>query len=200
VVEVKPVYGVKRPVRTWNPILINFQHIWLLMQDAWRTRNWWDKLRLWFMPTGWRPADVAEKYPVQIVQDFEHFTKYDSNPSKALVLWSWVQLFFTLVFMFFLFNHFADIGFPGVLWYGLFLFVSIYSYTTLLDRSKYALPAEVVRTALGLTLLWWLGDWFGLDGLVTGGSAGVAVFFIASLSGVGYFTKTECRSGSVVTG
>ncbi|MDX1941748.1 MAG: sterol desaturase family protein, partial [Saprospiraceae bacterium] len=56
--DVPPVYGVTRPVRTWNPIKINFQHFWLLFKDAWRTRNWWDKLRIWFMPTGWRPADV----------------------------------------------------------------------------------------------------------------------------------------------
>ncbi|MCK6694960.1 MAG: sterol desaturase family protein, partial [Thermoanaerobaculia bacterium] len=50
--DVPPVYGVKRPVRTWNPFKINFQHFWLLLSDAWHTRNWWDKLRLWFMPTG----------------------------------------------------------------------------------------------------------------------------------------------------
>ena len=60
--DVTPVYGITRPVRTWNPIKINFQHLWLLIQDAWRTKNWKDKLRIRFMPTGWRPEDVAEKY------------------------------------------------------------------------------------------------------------------------------------------
>ena len=34
--EVPPVYGITRPARTWNPIKINFQHIWLLIKDAWR--------------------------------------------------------------------------------------------------------------------------------------------------------------------
>src|SRR5579871_5799142 len=29
---VKPVYGVKRPAQTWNPIKINFQHAWLLIK------------------------------------------------------------------------------------------------------------------------------------------------------------------------
>ncbi|MBK5270602.1 MAG: sterol desaturase family protein, partial [Bacteroidia bacterium] len=62
--DVPPVYGITRPVRTWNPIKINFQHVWLLIKDAWRTKSWKDKIRLWIMPTGWRPADVAEKYPV----------------------------------------------------------------------------------------------------------------------------------------
>ena len=52
------VYGVTRPVRTWNPIKINFMHLWLLMQDAWHTQSWKDKLRVWLMPLGWRPEDV----------------------------------------------------------------------------------------------------------------------------------------------
>ena len=35
--HVKPVYGITRPVRTWNPIKINFQHLWLLISDTWHT-------------------------------------------------------------------------------------------------------------------------------------------------------------------
>jgi alkylglycerol monooxygenase len=59
--DVKPVYGITRQVNTWNPVKINFQHLTLLVKDAWRTNPaCWDKFRIWFMPTGWRPADVAE--------------------------------------------------------------------------------------------------------------------------------------------
>ena len=60
-------------MRTWNPIKINFLHAWLLLKDAWRAQNGWDKFRIWFMPTGWRPADVAEKYPVFKINDVYHF-------------------------------------------------------------------------------------------------------------------------------
>ena len=31
--------------------------------DAWHTKKWRDKLRLWLMPTGWRPADVKKVNP-----------------------------------------------------------------------------------------------------------------------------------------
>ncbi|MEX0362408.1 MAG: sterol desaturase family protein, partial [Allomuricauda sp.] len=34
--EVPPQYGVLKPANTWNPILINFQHLWRLIKDAWR--------------------------------------------------------------------------------------------------------------------------------------------------------------------
>lgn len=61
-VEREPVrYGVTTPVRTFDPIRLQFSWWRLLWADAVATRSWWDKLRLWWMPTGWRPADVRER-------------------------------------------------------------------------------------------------------------------------------------------
>ena len=49
--NVKPVYGILRPANTWNPIIINYKHLWQLIQDAFHAGSWWDKMRIWFMPT-----------------------------------------------------------------------------------------------------------------------------------------------------
>lgn len=197
--DVPPVYGVKRPVRTWNPFLINFQHFWLLLGDAWRAKSWWDKLRLWFMPTGWRPADAAAAHPVSVVSDVFSLEKYDSRPSQALIVWSWVQLSFTLALMFFLFGQISKIGFEGLLVYGLFLFVGIFSYTTLLDKTPWAMLTEGIRAAFGLGLIWWQGgDWFGLAGFSTWAVYGLAGFFLLSLLATFYFVKTEANgSGDI---
>ncbi|WP_044234421.1 sterol desaturase family protein [Haliscomenobacter hydrossis] len=162
--EVKPVYGVTRPVRTWNPIKINFQHLWLLMQDAWRTRNWWDKVRVWFMPTGWRPADVVEKYPVDSIKDVYHFEKYDTKASRALIAWSWVQMFFNYFLLAYFFANLVNIGSPGIFYYGGFLFLAIFAYTELMDRNPYAVYFETIKSALGLYLIYQSGgDWFGAN-------------------------------------
>jgi alkylglycerol monooxygenase len=60
--EREPVrYGVTTPVRTFDPIRLQFSWWRLLWADALATRSWWDKLRLWWMPTGWRPADVQAR-------------------------------------------------------------------------------------------------------------------------------------------
>lgn len=37
--EIPAVYGVTRAVHTWNPWIINYQHLWLLISDAWRTKS-----------------------------------------------------------------------------------------------------------------------------------------------------------------
>ena len=71
-----PVYGILRPAKTWNPILINFKHLWQLTKDAYHANSYWDKIRIWFMPTGWRPLDVAEKNPVRTIENPASLKKY----------------------------------------------------------------------------------------------------------------------------
>jgi sterol desaturase/sphingolipid hydroxylase (fatty acid hydroxylase superfamily) len=57
------VYGTRAPLRSFNPLWANLQVYRDLWLDSWRTRSWADKLRVWFAPPGWRPADVARLYP-----------------------------------------------------------------------------------------------------------------------------------------
>ena len=45
-----------------------------ILKDAWHAERYFDKVRIWFMPTGWRPADVKEKFPLLEI----------SNPAKQL--------------------------------------------------------------------------------------------------------------------
>lgn len=160
--EIKPVYGVSRPVRTWNPIKINFLHAWLMLKDAWRTRSWYDKIRVWFMPTGWRPADVAERYPVFKIADVYHFDKYDTPATTAFKTWAWIQLFFNYFLLVYFFANLGKIGSPGVFYYGAFLFAGVFAYTELMDRSRYAIYFELTKSLVGLYLIWQMGgNWFG---------------------------------------
>ena len=67
--DVPCVYGTLKPVQTWNPLLINFQHLSYLIEDAWHTKNIGDKLKIWFMATGCRPKDTLDKIPRKIVKN-----------------------------------------------------------------------------------------------------------------------------------
>ncbi len=57
------VYGTRAPLRSFNPLWANLQVYRELWLDSWRARSWADKLRVWFAPPGWRPADVAARWP-----------------------------------------------------------------------------------------------------------------------------------------
>lgn len=58
------IFGVTTPLASWNPLWANLQFYVQLWRDAVHAGAWRDKLRIWFMPTGWRPADVAARYPL----------------------------------------------------------------------------------------------------------------------------------------
>ncbi|MEP7317128.1 MAG: sterol desaturase family protein [Panacibacter sp.] len=177
---VPPVYGITRPVKTWNPVKINFQHLWLLMQDAWRTTSLRDKLRIWFMPTGWRPADVIEKYPVEKIEDVYNFKKYDPKAGKALQAWSWFQLVMLLLFVSYLFGNIAAIGSPAMFIYGAFIFLTVYAFTELMDKSPYAFFWEAVKNLLGFYILYQQNGWVGLNTIMPFASEVLGAYFILS--------------------
>ena len=182
--EAPPVYGITRPVRTWNPIKINFQHLWLMTKDAWRTNNWKDKFTLWFKPTGYRPADMIEKYPVYKIDDVYHFEKYDTKTSTVLNVWSWVQLMMVLFFVSYFFGNIALINSLDktyIFWYGGFIFLTIYALTDLMDRNQSAIISEVIRSGLGLYFLYAQDDWFGASGYLSSVKYILTAYFVFSL-------------------
>ena len=179
--DVPPVYGITRPVRTWNPIKINFLHMGLLIKDAWHAKNWKDKFRIWFMPTGWRPADVAEKFPVYKIEDPYQFEKYDTQYSKWFLVWTWFQLIALLLFISYLFGNIAKIGSPNIYIYGGFVFVYVYALTEMMDGNKYAIVWELIKAILGIGLIYWLGDWFGASAFISWINYVLVGYFVVSV-------------------
>ncbi len=177
------VYGITRAAHTWNPWIINYQHLWLLFKDAWRTSSWWDKARIWFMPTGWRPKDMEEQFPVPYTKDVLHRPKYETHASDFFRVWSFAQLVVTLLFMMFLFNNIGHIRFDLILLYGAFLFVTVFAYTSLMDGDLSGLVAEFIKFGLAM-LLFYFNDyhWFGIDNVIPGGSFIVLGYLILSLA------------------
>ncbi len=188
--DVPPIYGVKRPVRTWNPLLINFQHLWQLIKDAWHAQSWWDKLRIWVMPTGWRPDDVAKNYPLAVIEDVYGYEKYDPQSSVSLKGWSWAQLVIVFTVMMYMFNSLSSLPFQSALMLGLFLIASIFSYTLLMDRHAYALHVETFRVLLG-AFLFWANDWFLLNTFISGAPFIVIAYLALSWLISLYFTRIE---------
>jgi len=191
--SIPAVYGVTRPVRTWNPIKINFMHMWLLIKDAWHAKNWTDKLRVWFMPLGWRPADVAEKYPVYKIEDVFDFEKYDTPASKGMLVYLWIQLFCLLLLVSYLFGNIAAIGMPNMFYYGLFIFVQVYALTEFMDRNPKALLIEIVKNMLCVSGILYYGGWFGLQNHFSASSYLLMGYFFVSTATVASFTSQLAR-------
>ena len=202
--DVPPVYGVKRPVKTWNPFIINFKHLFLLASDAWRTKSYKDKLRIWIMPTGWRPADVAEKYPVTYIEDVTTYEKHDPVYSKAFVGWSFFQMFCSLALLSFFFYRMGRLPYMETMLYGGFLMLAIFANTALMDKKAYGVIACILLAAFGVGIILLTGDWFGVKNIWPAATsvliAYLAATAIASVFFMVYEFSKEEESEMVMVG
>ena len=85
------VYGTRAPLRSWNPLWANLHVYRDLALDSWRARSWADKLRVWWMPPGWRPADLAARWPKPAF-DIRALDRFDP-PAPAAAQWAAGLLF-----------------------------------------------------------------------------------------------------------
>lgn len=192
--EVPAVFGITRPARTWNPIKINYQHLGVLLKDAWHAEKFSDKLKIWFMPTGWRPEGFDVKYPLDKIENVYTFSKYGTENTKTLITWSVIQLFSTLLLITYFFDNIAKIGIPGIFYYGLFVFITVYSYTELMDHNKWALLWEGIRFTYALSLIYFLQGWFQIDTVIPFGTYLVVTYLSLSFLVSLYFVTSEFKN------
>jgi len=183
--HVKPVYGTLSPSSTWNPIIINFKHLTQLIKDAWNAENIIDKLKIWFMPTGWRPSDVQEKYPLRKIDDPYSQIKYKTNNSFGQLTWTWIQFGIANLLMLHLFlvlDH--DITFM-IYMYAIFIFIHIFSFTAMLDNKYYSIVADILKVCLGVYIIYFQNfSWYGLGEII---SIILIMYFVISLFTTSYF-------------
>jgi sterol desaturase/sphingolipid hydroxylase (fatty acid hydroxylase superfamily) len=143
--EEEAVYGLTRPLQSWNPLWANV-HEWIELADmAWHAPRWRDKVKLWFMPLGWTPPGLPEGPRAQPVTRAT-LQKYDPQLPLGLNLYVLVQFAVTVVLSVAVLllsdNHapLKDIVLPSlqVLW-------SLVNLGGVLERKRWAPAAELAR-------------------------------------------------------
>jgi sterol desaturase/sphingolipid hydroxylase (fatty acid hydroxylase superfamily) len=89
------VYGVRKPLASWNPFWANIQVYAYLWFDAVRTKRLRDKIGIWFRRTGWRPDDVESAYPKRTGKLAE-FRKFDPGITAGMRSYAMVQFVITI--------------------------------------------------------------------------------------------------------
>jgi sterol desaturase/sphingolipid hydroxylase (fatty acid hydroxylase superfamily) len=163
--EVPPRYGVLKPAMTYNPLWINFQHAYNLAFDAWHAKRFTDKLRIWFMPTGWRPGDVAERFERPIIEDVYAYEKYDPKSTLLCRVVVFVQFALAISLLFYFFALFSELSNTYRLYAGALIFLMVMGYSSLMDGSRWALAFEALRIAFVIGIYLWSSTFFGALGL-----------------------------------
>ena len=156
--DVPCVYGTLKPVRTWNPILINFQHLWFLTQDAWYTSSIKDKFKIWFMPTGWRPKDVVKTIPRSKVENVFNQEKYKFEYTLIHKIFVGFHFLVLNIVLFIFLSSFADLSFSDKTGYFLLIFSTIFSFSSVMDGYKWSINFEFIRIFLGMFVLYFQAE------------------------------------------
>jgi len=75
------IYGIRVPLRSWNPIWANLHIFAAMLRDIWHTQRWSDKFRVLWSKTGWHPEDMVERFPEK-KSDLQQFEKYNPQHSS----------------------------------------------------------------------------------------------------------------------
>lgn len=176
-----PVYGTRAPLRSWNPLWANVEVYWKAAVDAWHARRWRDKLLVWIKPPGWRPADVAARWPQPAFA--LPVERFDPPLSAAMKVYVLVQFALLLGMATQFLGMAASASLPALLAYAVYLVASLCVLGGLMESRHWATWTEAVRV-MGTALVPALsGRWFGnghLDGHII--SAITLVFGLSALA------------------
>ncbi|MDC1513316.1 sterol desaturase family protein [Porticoccaceae bacterium] len=161
------IYGIRVPLRSWNPIWANLHIFAAMLRDIWHTQRWSDKFRVLWSKTGWHPEDMVVRFPEK-KSDLQQFEKY--NPQHS----SWVNGAIILQYLLLAALHFWSAGqstllSSALMWAVVLAQVAILLVIgALLDGKAYAGSLEYARL-LALSAMLWISysaelissDWLG---------------------------------------
>ncbi|NBY33116.1 MAG: hypothetical protein EBQ68_03460, partial [Betaproteobacteria bacterium] len=83
------VYGTRKALNSWDPLWANMQMYTSMLHDSWHAKRWSDKLMVFFHHPGWRPDDVAQRFPDKPFQ-LHNFSAFQPVQTPAVQWWGGV--------------------------------------------------------------------------------------------------------------
>ena len=148
----KVLYGMYSHPNTWNPIVINFHYYNILWKDAVAATDWKDKIKIWFMPLGWRPANLPPKPPLQeiTIQNQQRMNVSSLPRSKTYLI---LNAVFGVVLMLLIIS-------PQTTWTtseriigSILLWHLIINWSGILEAKRWLQASEIVRIVLTVPVL-----------------------------------------------
>lgn len=142
--EEKPIYGIRKALKSWNPLWANVHVYAQLCQDCWHANRWQDKFIIWFKRTGWRPADVEQNYPLARV-DLTKFKKFDIKLTLANKLYSLLQYSLLVFVGLLLMMNIANFSVAEQIMLIIFVFYGSFSSGFVLENNPLSIYLEWIK-------------------------------------------------------
>jgi sterol desaturase/sphingolipid hydroxylase (fatty acid hydroxylase superfamily) len=150
--EEEPVYGLTKPLNSWNPLWANL-HVWRdLFRDAWLAPRRIDKLRIWFMPQGWRPAGLPPN-PIAPEVTPETVIRYDTPMPRGLNIYALAHFVGILPLTVGLMAAGKSLPRGELVVGALLVLWALLNLGGIFDHRRWALASELARLPLTVALL-----------------------------------------------
>ena len=141
------VYGIRKPLHSYNPFWANVHVYWSVFLDAWRAKRWADKIRIWFKRPGWRPAELETKHPVERTS-LQDFRKYDPEVPVPARIYAFFQFFCTTLASTGILIVANDWSSAPLFYAITLIFISFYAQSTWTEGRKFASWLEWLKLGL----------------------------------------------------
>ncbi|HET9514412.1 MAG TPA: sterol desaturase family protein [Gemmatimonadales bacterium] len=144
--EEEPVYGITRPLGSWNPLWANVHVFVEIFRAAWQTRRWRDKLKVIFGPPSWRPADLGGPVTIPEVRRAT-FRKFDPEIPAAIRRYTFVQFVVALLAAVALLRYARELTPLQIGVVAFYITLTLSNLGSLLEGARWVGAMEVARLA-----------------------------------------------------
>ena len=145
----EPVYGITKPLASWNPVWANLHLIRDIVRNARRATRWRDRLRIVFGRPGWKPAALGPSEVPRPVTP-ETYRKYDPIVPRSLKAYATIQFAVIVVASTWLLAKAAALPVMQVMAGVFYLVLALSNIGAILEGRSWAALSEFVRLlALG---------------------------------------------------
>jgi len=158
------LYGITKPLKSWNPAWANLHYYVELAQQARHLPTWKDRALLLFQKPGWRPRSQGGYQPPQTITK-ANYAQYDTQATPSMNIYVLIQFAVLLVGLLAYLVHWNGMSdFYRVVFLGIIIITTMIC-GAIMEGKRWVLVAEYVRlllVAFSLTTFYyyWYQDWF----------------------------------------
>ena len=195
--EEEPVYGIVRPLSSWNPFWANVHEYIELWEVARSAPHWFDKVKIWFMPPGWQPRGLPPRPDTPDVQA-DKVIKYDTRVPASLALYVLPHFVVVLVLATSVLEAAKRVPLVSLVLPTVVVLLGLAAFGGLFERQRWAWWAELVRLPLGVAALTVAFAGSERQALVVGVASFVAAASAIYLWGMRAHFTPEARAKAIV--
>ena len=151
--EERVVFGLRKPLNSWNPVWANVHVYWRLIEDFLKAPGVANKFKICFKPPGWQPAGMKSSCQLGPAE-VDLSRRFDPAISNFSRYYTFVQFILTIVLSLYILLNATSIGYSITALTVAYLTYSFYVQGAWLEAKSTALGLEIFRlTVLMISLV-----------------------------------------------